>query len=169
MDAKLRHDLLTSGWSMIERPQWVDTLDAMWLDLCPTKLVSKSYEYYQYHQLPSNFPSLDALVDEITLLLREALPDENFHIESLEARMFNSHPGYWHQDGGYLRVIITCQGDGTLAALGFQNNIATPPGYALILTGQQRMLKTGIPQTWHAGPLKRSSERRLVLLNYVAE
>ena len=153
--SNLRHDLLTSGWSMIEAQKWATRINACWHELSPGR-----YESGQHSVIQSCF-------DEMSWLLHEALPEECFFFDAVEARDVARNEmvsSYWHTDGGYLRVLLTCQGDGTIAALGFENNIATPPGYALIITGQRRFWKTGICQTWHSGPAN-AKHRRLVLFN----
>jgi len=102
--------------------------------------------------------------DEMSWLLHEALPEEWFYCETVEARTSQSQ-FYWHIDGGYLRVLFSIRGDGTIAGRKFDDNVPTPHGYALIMTGQQRAWKTGIQETWHTAP-KSDDGRRLLLLNF---
>jgi hypothetical protein len=157
MNVKLRNDLKGCGWSMENAGDWPNRL----LSEMPFWEGVSSWGAKWY---PSSLPPvLKPFAEEYDWLLHEALPDEEFYLDTVEVRFSGSH--HWHIDGGYLRVILTCSGDGTLAAMSFENNVMTPPGYAIIFTGQQRHWKIGIPETWHSAP-RYNVDRSLVLLNF---
>lgn len=152
--SQLRHDLLTSGWSMMANQKWMDDLNACW-HLCQNK----------WHPDESKPKPIQGFMEEMAWLLHEALPEEYFYLETVETRLAGDRFAYWHTDGGYLRVLFTCQGHGTIVGRSFEDDVPTPVGYSLIMTGQQRTWKTGIRETWHtAPPLNRV--RRLLLLNF---
>jgi hypothetical protein len=141
---KLRHDLTTSGWSSFDQQHWVDRL----------------------RDPNANINTLREYMDEIIWLLHEALPDETFYGHSFEWRDKQyDQPLNWHFDGGYLRLILTCHGDSTLVAHSFENNIMISPGYALILSGDERHALKGVPVTWHATP-PAYKDRKVFVANF---
>lgn len=161
---QLRHELMTMGWSMIDTSAWLAQLNYHWYP-------NEKYPGEQPRPRRSYSGDLKAplkdYVDEMSARLHEALPTEQFYLEDVEAR----HPtgrSYYHRDGGYLRVLFTIHGPGTWAARSFENNIQTPKGYSLILTGQQRNWAIGVNESWHSAPEKVLSplHRRLIVLNY---
>jgi hypothetical protein len=137
---------------MMDCRKWMQLLNKHWTEF-QNKCAPEHAHFVlrQYH-------------DEMSWLLHEALPQEWFYCETVETRT-GQGTHYWHIDGGYLRVLFTVQGEGTIAARSFKDDVATPPGYAIIMTGQQRSWKVGIGETWHTAP-KDSAGRRLLLLNF---
>jgi hypothetical protein len=171
----LRSDLSTSGWSMLSNHKWVQPFNDSWqqFDDCWHQLQDEvdgqpdSARWAIKHDEFSRHPVLQTYSKEMSHLLHEALPEERFSLISADVRAGKSEPS-WHTDGIYLRILFTCKGNGTLAAHSFEDNVITPPGYALVLTGDQRTNKTGIPQTWHAGPGE-LNDRRLLILSFYGE
>lgn len=131
------------------------------------KAINEHWHGFPGHCLAPYPFIMQDFIDEMSWLLHEALPEESFHLGYAKTHTFSHYKGHgWHRDWGmYLRVLFTPQGEGTIAAYGFENNIQTPHGYALVLTGQQRTQAIRIPETWHNGP-DAHMNRRLLILNY---
>lgn len=176
--AALRNELLTVGWAMV--------------NTSPYKKQIKNANSKRKTLQDFPFDAIQQFVHHIQHLLHSALPEEAFHFHAQELRHHNYcpqeqcwqsttehwinkgefnyisndpyEPDWWHTDHRYLRVILTCQGEGTLVMAGKQKRI-TPPGYALIFTGKDRQELKNIKATWHATP-KKTENRILVVLTF---
>jgi hypothetical protein len=165
MSNKLREDLVGQGWSMQYAAEWkqrfiqeLECWDHTWVHIDGWS----GHRKFFVEEVP--LPSiLLTYAEEWFKLLCELLPDESFFLGEIETQ--SSREFKWHIDGGYLRVVLVCNGEGTIVARSFDDNITTPPDHNVILTARQRMAKIGIAGTWHASP---SSEgvRRLVILTF---
>lgn len=158
----LRHDLMTSGWSMLDCSKWLEPFNRDWQE-CP------GLEFRYWGLLPQVYRDF---FGEIDWLLHEALYDEKFNSTGIVAIADWPDPLFygkdrWHCDGGYLTLLFACRGVGTVVARGFENNFVTPHGYALIMTGTHRSSLKKIPATWHASP-NNAWERRLFLSTFCA-
>ena len=179
---KLRRDLLTTGWSMVEASKWVEHFNANWSFKSNVKIGDKRFApdgtligRYDAYDLP---PLMQEYADEQSELLHKALPKEKFSLSSAEARTIpaikTAAKLHWHTDGGYFRVLLTCQGEGTIVfkkkdcegtVISTADSIITPFGHALILTGDSRTYEIGMPKTSHSPPAY-SKERRLIVLTF---
>jgi len=146
----LRHDLRTSGWSMIDCGKWIDRFNHHWVD-------SPGLEYRYWHLLPQ---AVRDFTGEMDWLLHEALPEEKFKATYINCLSDWISPG-WHRDLMYLRVLFSCRGEGTIIARSFGNNVTTPHGYALIMTGYERWRNP----TWHTSP-HNAHDRRLCVITF---
>jgi len=150
----LKEDLLTAGWSIIDAKEWSQ------------KLISENYGRVwagsDSKELKLKLPdSLKSAAEHFETLLTKNLPEEKFFFGSVEVR--NSGYFRWHVDGGYLRIIIVCEGEGPTVAISYENNTQTFAGQAVILTGNQREKAMNIPATWHTSP-ENWKNRKLVIL-----
>lgn len=153
---QIRHDLLTSGWSMVDCRKYLDRFNQNWQEA--------PYLEYRYWGL---FPQVyKDFVGEMDWLLHEALPEENFKARTILAISDWIDPHHsWHKDYAYLRVLFTPRGEGTHVARSFENNLVTPYGYALIMSGTNRQYRTKIPATYHSSP-ENAWERRLLVADF---
>jgi hypothetical protein len=151
---RLRHDLLTSGWSMIDCRKWLDGFNRNWQE-------TPSLAFRYWGLMPQVYRDF---IGEMDWLLHEALFDETFRASyAIAISDWSNH--FWHRDGGYLRVLFTPRGEGTSVARGFEDNVVTPHGYALIMTGTYRMARKQIGATYHTSPHS-AYERRLFVADF---
>lgn len=150
----LRHDLLTSGWAMLDCSKWLDSFNQHWQET-----PNLSFKYlHLFHQVYRDF------IGEMDWLLHEALPDEQFRfINAIAANDVRGED--WHLDWTYLRVLFACRGVGTLVSRSFENNLVVPHGYALVMSGTDRHYHQKIPATWHSSP-NDGWERRLFVADF---
>lgn len=150
----LRHDLLTSGWSMINASKYLHAFNHNWQE-------APNLEFRYWGLLPQVYRDF---VGEMDWLLHEALPDEKFRATRIQAISdWTGH--WWHQDSGYFTLLFTPRGEGTWVSRGYENNIVTPHGYSLIMTGTYRQYRKRLEATWHTSP-HNAYDRRLLAVQF---
>lgn len=151
----LRHDMLTSGWSMLDSSKYLHEFNQQWKE-------APALEFKYWSLLPQIFRDF---VGEMDWLLHEALPDERFRVNHVLA-ISDWAAHNWHRDYGYMTLLFTCRGEGTWVSRGFENNLVTPYGHSVIMTGTSRQYRKHIGATFHTSP-HNAYDRRLLLVSFV--
>lgn len=161
----LRNKLSSIGWAMVYVPGWGKRILSCADEYKSAfKLSVQNMAMYKRPVNRQNKTDIDRFALWTDFVLHALLPNESFHLGACDLR-YPTTPHCWHQDGTYLRVILPCEGPGTIVALG-DEEIKTPTDHMLILSGVERnmALKT-VPATWHRSP-DYSPERVILVVDF---